>query len=365
MTNPDPLDDRLRAGLRDLADAVRPDEVADPAALADELLHRAVPSPDPAGTGGWWRGGWRRGGWRSIAAVVAVAAVGAGFGAWAGRSDPAPDGAAAAVPLTSAPLWRCPDGAVVGRLTGGDRVLLTGRSDDGVWLELRSPSDLSARVWIAADVVDADAVTDDLPVADCPAEPLTVAVPVDPATPTPSSTTAPTASTTTSTPSVSTTTGPTTTTKPVPTTSTATAPTSTTAAPTSTTPPPADTTGPSITNAGANPATVWTLEQPGVPCPAEQRIWTTVLSATVSDSGGVASARVDWSVNGRSGTVAMNATGSTWRATLGPFAADTLPTSGAGMNQTVGVTVRAVDTAGNVSTASTSFQLRSSAECFG
>lgn len=68
---------------------------------------------------------------------------------------------------------------------------------------------------------------------------------------------------------------------------------------------------------------------------------------------------------GQSGTVTMTKSGNTWTGTTKPFPANTLPNSGPNMNQTVTVTVRAVDTAGNSSTSATSFQLRSSGECFG
>ena len=349
--NDDPLDERLRAGFHELAAGETP-----PAPDPTELVESVVARRAAAGVRRMPR-------WLAFGAVGVIVAAGAATGVWAGSSPDTPARSTEAA-VAGTTLWRCPGGGRVGRLFSGDRVVLTGRSTDQRWVELRNPTDLAARSWVSATAVRADDSIDGLPVVDC----ATSAV----ATPSTTQPTGDQATTTTSTPAgVTSSTAPgssavvaptTTVPKSTPTTTTGGSSSSTTSPSTTA---PADSTGPSLANVGASPSTVWTLEQPGVPCPADKKIQTTLISAYVTDSSGVASARVDWSVNGKSGTATMTATGSTWRATLGPFAADTLPTSGGGMNQSVSVTVRATDTRGNSATSSTSFQLRSSAECFG
>jgi hypothetical protein len=106
----------------------------------------------------------------------------------------------AAVQLDRVAVLDCPEGAVIAGLARGDRVVTTGISDDGAWIEIRSPLALDQPAWMAAGSLAGDRALDDLPVHECER--------VGPTTTTTSSTTTSTSSTTTST----------TTTRPAPTT---------------------------------------------------------------------------------------------------------------------------------------------------
>src|SRR5690606_7328604 len=74
-------------------------------------------------------------------------------------------------------LRPCPGLDPVAQLRGGDRVFLTGRSDDGEWLQLRSPFDADDRFWIEADLVTGDDDVDALPTATCGDVELTLTLP--------------------------------------------------------------------------------------------------------------------------------------------------------------------------------------------
>lgn len=185
----------------------------------------------------------------------------------------------------------CPDGTPVASLARGDRVLATGRSDDGRWLEIRSPVDLGGGAWVPTPVL-AEGISQldlaRLPVEDCELGPLpTTTAPPETTT---SSTTTSTSSTTTST--TTTTTLPTTT-LPV-----------TTLPPTTTTAP---NTGPTITGFtivapdSLNP-TAYVHESPEVPgplaCASEVEV-----SFFVTDPQGVAQVTFQWST-GPGGAIA-------------------------------------------------------------
>lgn len=384
MTDSEELDQRLHDSFRDLGDQHAPD-VSDPGALADQILSRPVtPTASSAASNSVAPTATRTTLWKMLGGLTVVALAGVGTGAWigsSGTSGGSDNAVARATDLPTTQLWRCPDNGVVGRLTSGDRILLTGRSADGTWVRLRDPGNLDDHVWTVAATVDPDNSIDDLPEAECDdptanpdirqlgatAAPLTdpdtttstpgpdgstVAVPVD-TTPDDMTTT----STTTPGPAPTTTVRP----GPSPTTTRPTrpiGPTTTTVAP--------DRTGPAISGVTSNPTTIWT-EDPWKSCPPEKSARTVSLSATVNDPSGVASVRAVATVNGHSKTVTMTRSGSAWRATIGPFAYDTLPDNGSGMVQTVNVTITATDGAqpGNTSTRTTSFTLRSAGECFG
>lgn len=110
------------------------------------------------------------------------------------------------------PVFACPgDVIAITTLSRGDRVLATGRTRDGDFLEIRSPLDLAAAAWIASDVMvgdDGSTAADDLPTATCDREPI----------PTTTSTSTTIAETTTSSSTTSTTAATTSTTRPTTTT---------------------------------------------------------------------------------------------------------------------------------------------------
>jgi hypothetical protein len=63
--------------------------------------------------------------------------------------------------------YRCPGEGPLENLHGGDRVLATGRDDTGDWVEVRSPLDPDARVWVVASAVEPDDSLDGLPEVTC------------------------------------------------------------------------------------------------------------------------------------------------------------------------------------------------------
>lgn len=271
----------------------------------------------------------------TAAAVAATAGVGFGIGRSDGIDLVGESTTVAARGGATAPYSVCPGEAPLDDLHQGDRVYLTGRSDDGSWLELRSPASSEERVWVPAAVVGADAGTDDLPVHDCRTAGDQLALPGQTTTTLPP-TTQPGDTTTTATtqPGDTTTTtvgSPTT----VPSTSTTKPPTTTTTSP--------DTTPPAISNLVADNNTIYTDD--GVCGPTSH---STPVSATVTDDRGISSVRLEWSFPGQSGTVAgstaMTLSGGKYRGRFGPFPYGTLPGDGS-----VDVTwrVSAVDTSGN------------------
>lgn len=103
----------------------------------------------------------------------AFGAGGDGGGAPAERSGPI------AVANSSVDAFDCPDGAVIGELLSGDRVLAVGRDATASWLQVRDPVDIGRLLWVSAESVHADegaGTFAGLPVADCP---LVDALPVE------------------------------------------------------------------------------------------------------------------------------------------------------------------------------------------
>lgn len=232
-----------------------------------------------------------------VAAVVAGLIGGATLG-WAAQDagvldlvdEPAP------IELRSdrVAVLDCPDGVPVATLARGDRVLAVGRSDDGAWLEIRSPVDLTAGAWVAAPVLTGDLDPVDvarLPVARCDLGPL-------PTTTAPPETTT-TESTTTSTSSTTTTTSTTSTTLP------------TTTVPPSTLPETTTTlvnTGPSITGftvvaEGSLNPTAYVHEAPDVPDLPTNCASEVVVSFVATDPQGIAQVSFQWTT-GAGGAIA-------------------------------------------------------------
>jgi hypothetical protein len=175
-----------------------------------------------SGTGTTSPAAARAGGERGAAPSALVVALGLVAGAATGLAferagvvDPLGEPAPVVVRIDRVTAFDCPDGVPVAALARGDRVLATGRSDDGHWIEIRSPFDLEARVWVGTAAVvgdEGEAAVLGLPDRSCGDD--------RPSTTTTSTSTTSTSSTTTST--TSTTSTSTTTTTVVTTTSTST-----------------------------------------------------------------------------------------------------------------------------------------------
>lgn len=212
----------------------------------------------------------------------------------------------------------CPNGAVLGRLRGGDRVYLTGRDDSEDWVEVRSPVDQVERVWVRAELVDPDAAVD-LPVVGCDGADLTAAGPGVMTTTT--STTIegeelpPEETTTTTAPGP----GPTPTTQPGP------GPTTPTTqpgpGPTTTLPPPPA--PPVIGTISRSQTTIWEADFPGQ-CSLYGGPVTSTISAIIPSA---TSATMSWSVAGSQGSKPMQRSGSTFSAVFGEFPESTVPYS--------------------------------------
>jgi hypothetical protein len=194
----------------------------------------------------------------------------------------------------------------MGFFHGGDRVLVTGRSVNGEWLEVRAPYDVGARVWVEAHFVTEDASLEGVPEATCTKAPVAISTTTTTTPPLPettSSSTSPPASSSTTEPTA--TTG---TTEPPPTTGT-TEP-----------PPPADTEGPIINFFQADESDVW---EDGVYCAAQ--LHTMQVGGVVSDASGVQSVWISWDVGLARGTrIAVEISENVYFATIGPFPDSTI-----------------------------------------
>ncbi len=284
----------------------------------------------------------------ALLVVVAGALVGGlAIGAAAGIAtapDPevveAPDEVAGTVTRLTVAGLRCPGGAVVATFHDGDRVLATGRDATSTWIEVRDPQNLSARVWIAAGVLDAD-TEPDLPEPDLPERTCggtTVTTLPETTTSTPSSTTTTTRpGTTTTTPS------------PTPTTSSGGPTTTTTTTPGPTTPP--DAAPPEITQFAASRTNI--IEDDAAVCGTNGL--TLTVTGVVTDAVGVASVTARWTVGAKSGTTTVTQSGTSYSATIGPFATDTVPYPTDELPLTI--TLTAADAAGNQASANTTVTL--------
>jgi hypothetical protein len=275
----------------------------------------------------------------AVAALLGGAAAGVGLeraGVLSPLDEPE---AAAAVRSDVVDVLDCPDGTVVAALTRGDRIVATGRTDDGAWIEIRSPLGLDDRVWLPAATVAPDSARstlDDLPERECDQ--------VRPST------------TTTSTSSTSTTS----TTVPETTTTTAaevppeTTPTTARPRPTTTTTPlPPDTTPPVL---GTISRTQVLVNDEGPTCPSNPNLPTTsTVTVNASDDRPGVVVTMTYDFDGRTAHFSGSLTnptqqGSSFSAVFGPFP-DNTAKAGAATN--VPITVIARDAAGNQTQGST------------
>jgi hypothetical protein len=122
-----------------------------------------------------------------VGVVVVVFAVVVGFGAGvalerSGSVDPVAEPDAATVRDAMVVTVDCPGGNPVVALGRADRILVTGRDEERDWVELRSPIDVAAVVWLPAAQVDLRGAVGSLPVHTCGApQPTPVTIPPDPA----------------------------------------------------------------------------------------------------------------------------------------------------------------------------------------
>lgn len=280
-----------------------------------------------------------------LGGAAGVAAESAGF-----SPIPEPDadeevveaGGVVAGPAVS--VFDCPDGVPIAALAGGDGVVATGRTEDGVWIEIRSPLDVTTPAWMTAGALDPDGDLDALPVHECGVEATTTTT--VPGATTTSSTTTTSTSTTTST----TVPGETTTTGPRPTTPPPTQPT--------TPPPPPDTEAPRISRPAAIPSQIVTAQQVGGDfCPAPNppgTPTTAFITATITDDRpGAITVTMRYVTRAPNGTIVSQGgalppvtahANSVFRGRLGPLDPNE-STAGAGVRAEI--TIRAVDAAGN------------------
>ena len=308
-------DDELRRRLSNAAD--RAGAGADPAAAAPAVAAKAA-----------------QGGHVALRLLGGLGAAGLVAGAVLGLTVLKPS--ASAPPLVSGAEvtgldlagFDCPHGSVVASLNAGDRVFVTGRSDDGSWLAIRDPRHTDRTVWVPAKAARRDVATD-LAVTPCD-----TAVPVG---------TEPVGTTSTSTTTVAETT---TTTAAPATTTKATVPH--TVPRTTTTPPTTpDTTKPTITAGqpiAKNNVQVYGAKSTSPACPK-----TAPLTVTATDDVGVTSVVGTWSTSSlsesTSGTVTFALLGGVWTGQFGPAGVTTLFP-----NTPVQINVVAKDAAGNAST---------------
>jgi hypothetical protein len=238
------------------------------------------------------------------ALLVAVVVVGTGAGVGLQQAGVLGGGETAEVRLERVSAYDCPDGASVGDFHRGDRVLATGRDESGEWIEVRSPVDLGARVWLRTEYLVPDGDLSGLDVRECAPAELAAAV---------TTTTAAIAG--------------------VPTT-VAGGGGSSGGGGGGGPAPPADTTGPTITGATVSEDEIWESPPPGT-CPDRSTI-----NAQASDPSGVASFTASWQF------ATVNQPPTPIPAVFGPF-----PSTTTNNFIDVTITITARDTRGNTSTA--------------
>jgi len=121
--------------------------------------------------------------WGLYAAVAGVTLLAGGVLGYTVLT-PAPDTAASAGVTARLGLYDCPSGAVVGEVSPGDRVFITGRDSAGDWLRVRDPRDSLTERWLPGVAVQPDdtegaSTADsalDVPVVPC-GQPLVLAPP--------------------------------------------------------------------------------------------------------------------------------------------------------------------------------------------
>lgn len=170
MTN---LDTVLRDSLHRLA------QPGDPSGVA-QLIHARLdslppgdgsqpPSASPSGPAGpgilhsW-------GFWAGVVAAAAVGGTALGASGAFGSSADATSGVPASI-HTGALALGCPGGSPVETLEPGTRILAILQSDDGAYLAVRDPYELSRTVWLPTGIVVIDEGqpgVDTLPIGGCP-----------------------------------------------------------------------------------------------------------------------------------------------------------------------------------------------------
>jgi hypothetical protein len=270
-----------------------------------------------------------------LAAVVVL--VGAGLGVGIQRAAGIGDDEPIEVALEAVPVFECPAGAETGEVHRGDRILATGRDDNGGWVEIRDPRNLSDRVWVAARHLVPDADLGDLAVRACAPEER-----------------AGTQTETTTPPELP------------PDVTAASPPGGQAPAPAGNAPRPGgnvpgspgnvpgggtDTAGPSISGVSATPGEIW--EQHASLCGSALR--QSSINASANDPSGVSSLTASWAF------ATVNETKSV-PAQFGPFPYHTIPSN---TQLPVTITITARDARGNSSTATTTVLLHSADQCFG
>jgi len=270
-------------------------------------------------------------GLRGAGLLGAVALVGAGAGvglATAGTLDIVGDGSVLAN-ADRVSFHDCPAGTPLGDFQRGDRVLVTARDAEGQWVEVRSPRDLGARVWVQASYVTPDENLEGVPVGEC--------IGVDAAAPDEPTTTTTTPATT------------------VP----STAPPGSTGDGTRDDGEPgdgggggsggSDAQGPAI---GAIAALPGSIEENGSNLPCDPTM--SSISVPVTDPSGVDSVTISWEVPAQRGSKPMAVSGNTATASVGDFPDNTIAP---GTRAFVALTVTARDRVGNESARSSTNSL--------
>jgi len=246
--------------------------------------------------------------------------------------------------LDEVPYHVCPDQAPVGNLHRGDRVYVTGITEDGLWAQVRAPYDTESRVFVRVRWVfpDTSIVGSTIVIPLCAGDDDAGGPPDDPGstttTTTPLPDDAPTSSSTSSS-SSSTTTSSTT--------------TSTSTSTTTTTTLPADSEGPTVNSFQSSEDHVWENAAYGG-CPSQ--VQTFAVSAVVFDPSAIGSVQLSWSVGAANGNTSVPLVApDIYSVTVGPFAESTL--SG-GSDEWISLQLTAFDGIGNpTSVSSSSFTL--------
>ncbi len=258
----------------------------------------------------------------AIAAGLIVGVIGSGTLLATGVVHVGGGKAAPAASPVGLQVVACPDaGPVIGSIPRGEKVLVTGRSADGAWLQVFYPGPAFDRAWTKAGPLQLEADAASLPVASCEAPPTPTP------RPTPGASTAVVASPEASasiepspSPAVSQAPSPSPSPRPSPSPGVSPSPSPTPNAP------------PVIAALTASTTTLRYDQGQPTYCPNDVKTVTFTLKA--SDGGGVATATLYWRMPGASAYTALpmtlsggNAQKGTWTATLGT-AANGITTAG-------------------------------------
>ncbi len=107
-----------------------------------------------------------------VAGGLVAGAIGGGLVAGAGSGATVPEPAAGTLPV-----YPCPDaGPALATVQGGQRLLVTGRTEDGAWLRIHLPAPGRTEGWVQATPLTVKGDITSLPVAECQPE-LAIASP--------------------------------------------------------------------------------------------------------------------------------------------------------------------------------------------